>query len=501
MPVDLVRLFDKSNYQMSANPCMALSRFDQILKDLRQRLGLKEFKSGERLPSERELAAQYRCSQPTINKVIATLISENALVRKETRGAFVPSNQKERTEPKKSLRFMGWLAAESLGAEMWNAVAASFQVLRPGFAVASNAVPFDQFPERLTQMIGQGRAPDVIQLANIWSSRFAEMGALAPLEGLLPSSIISDHLTWRKGVNTFRGSTYSIDWALTSSLIFCNKTVLREAGLDPERAPKTLAELKAMSARIDARKLRRDGQPVHGFGAPTGKGEVTASYWSPFLHCFTEGMIDDSGNVALDSKAGIQALDYYRELIRAARLPLNQSIWSLRQQFAQDRIGFMIDGSMGRGFFRKESGLGSGFDAHFLAAPMPVGPAGLHGVLAHHHSLAISNQCSAKEEGIAFMTHLLSDRDLARQYFEEEGLLPARQSLLDLPEYSDPYARLVLSEVRQARALPADFSQFQLASVFLGDAINRVLANEATPAEALSQTARTVRLLLHGRSR
>jgi GntR family transcriptional regulator len=56
-----------------------------------------EWKPGEGIPSEMELAARYKVSQGTVRKAIDELATENLLVRRQGKGTFVATHAEERT--------------------------------------------------------------------------------------------------------------------------------------------------------------------------------------------------------------------------------------------------------------------------------------------------------------------------------------------------------------------------------------------------------------------
>ena len=61
-----------------------------------------EWRPGEAIPSEIDLAARYGVSQGTVRKAIDALSAENLLVRRQGRGTFVASHQ----EPRAQIRFL-----------------------------------------------------------------------------------------------------------------------------------------------------------------------------------------------------------------------------------------------------------------------------------------------------------------------------------------------------------------------------------------------------------
>lgn len=76
--------------------------YEQIRILLTQSLVAGEWKPGEAIPSELELAARYQVSQGTVRKAIDELAAENILVRRQGKGTFVASHN----EPAYQFRFL-----------------------------------------------------------------------------------------------------------------------------------------------------------------------------------------------------------------------------------------------------------------------------------------------------------------------------------------------------------------------------------------------------------
>jgi GntR family transcriptional regulator len=74
-------------------PTPAFSPLYQQIKGLiLQNLQSGEWKPGESIPSEMELAARYRVSQGTVRKAIDELAGDNLLVRRQGKGTFVATH-------------------------------------------------------------------------------------------------------------------------------------------------------------------------------------------------------------------------------------------------------------------------------------------------------------------------------------------------------------------------------------------------------------------------
>jgi GntR family transcriptional regulator len=72
--------------------------YDQIKILLTQSLIAGEWRPGEAIPSEIDLAARFGVSQGTVRKAVDELAAENILVRKQGKGTFVATHNEERTQ-------------------------------------------------------------------------------------------------------------------------------------------------------------------------------------------------------------------------------------------------------------------------------------------------------------------------------------------------------------------------------------------------------------------
>lgn len=100
--------------------------YRQIKNLILQGLASGEWRPGEAIPSEAELAVRFNVSQGTVRKAIDEMAAENLLVRKQGKGTFVASHN----DPRAFFRFLrivpvdGTLAfPQSVPLECWRAKA------------------------------------------------------------------------------------------------------------------------------------------------------------------------------------------------------------------------------------------------------------------------------------------------------------------------------------------------------------------------------------------
>jgi GntR family transcriptional regulator len=81
---------------------MTTVTFSPLYRQIRDRLVLSleagEWRPGEAIPSEIELAARYGVSQGTVRKAIDALAADHLLVRRQGRGTYVASHQESRAQ-------------------------------------------------------------------------------------------------------------------------------------------------------------------------------------------------------------------------------------------------------------------------------------------------------------------------------------------------------------------------------------------------------------------
>jgi len=100
--------------------------YRQIKSLILQGLASGEWRPGEAIPSEAELASRFNVSQGTVRKAIDEMSAENLLVRKQGKGTYVASHN----DPRAFFRFLrlvptagGVSVPQSLPLECWRAKA------------------------------------------------------------------------------------------------------------------------------------------------------------------------------------------------------------------------------------------------------------------------------------------------------------------------------------------------------------------------------------------
>lgn len=116
--------------------------------------------------------------------------------------------------------------------------------------------------QKLMLATAGGNPPDVSGLQSRYLNDFAEKGALTPLNGYLEQAGIEPDeyipVLWQ--LCTHRGFVWGLPSTPATAALHWNRELFREAGLDPDQPPTSLAELEAMNDRLTVVKIQRNEQ-------------------------------------------------------------------------------------------------------------------------------------------------------------------------------------------------------------------------------------------------
>ncbi|MFC1672475.1 extracellular solute-binding protein, partial [Planctomycetota bacterium] len=106
--------------------------------------------------------------------------------------------------------------------------------------------------EKVRIAIAGGNPPDLAGLYSFDVPVFASQNALVPLDDMIEEAGIGPHTYvnayWRLGV--YRDRVWTLPTTPSTWALHWNKKLFREAGLDPERPPRTIQELDEYAEKL-----------------------------------------------------------------------------------------------------------------------------------------------------------------------------------------------------------------------------------------------------------
>lgn len=162
-----------------------------------------------------------------------------------------------------------------------------------------------------------GDPPDICSLADtLYLGPMAAQGALMPLderyhrEGFRDEQFVPAALS----LSRYRGKLYALPFLLDCYALMWNRDLFRQAGLDPDRPPRTIDELERMAVALTKRDA--DGNLVQLGLAPLSNRSFYAGDIFILFHLFGGRLHDNvRGRVTADAPQNVAAMRWYARLI------------------------------------------------------------------------------------------------------------------------------------------------------------------------------------------
>lgn len=290
--------------------------------------------------------------------------------------------------------------------------------------------------------LGSGDLPDVVQIQDtslqgmIDSQSVVPIGACVKADKYDTGDIIPRALDYWTVADTLYGMPFNV----SNPVLYYNKKAFQKAGLDPNKPPTTLDELRAAS-----QKLVDTGTTKYGYSIkldPWYLEHWLAKSGQPYVNN-GNGREKRATAVAFDTKAGREIFAWLDGMVDD-KLAINTgppagNIDNLLA-IGAGNAAMTIDTSGNLGSILQVLGSGQFPDVEIGVAPMP-GPVGKGGVLTGGAALYIPKASTPEKQAAAwkYIKYLLEPASQA-QWSVGTGYVPLRKSSLDDPALKAAWA-------------------------------------------------------------
>ncbi|GAV38717.1 ABC transporter substrate-binding protein [Streptomyces acidiscabies] len=266
--------------------------------------------------------------------------------------------------------------------------------------VELTVVPTDDYQAKVGAAAGSRELPDLFASDVVFVPNYTSSGLFADLTSridALPfaSKLAQSHIK----AGTHDGKKYVVPHTLDLSVLFYNKSLYKQAKLDPEKPPTTLAEWDQQARAVNAL-----GGGVNGtfFGGNCGGCGVFT--WWPSIWAAGQEVLNDDGTAAtLDSPAAKKVYDVYRGWVKDGILAPGAkeetgTTWT--GVFPKGKVGVMPMPSTTLGLMPKNLDLG--------VAPIP-GPDGGKSTFVGGDAIGIAATSKNADQAWNFLAWSLGD--------------------------------------------------------------------------------------------
>jgi len=165
--------------------------------------------------------------------------------------------------------FSEWVNSDPFRAVYEEAVA-RFESENPGFTIELQSDPWGDWEIMYRAMFAAGNPADIFIVNNPDFPVFANSGALLNLGDFVEPGYFDQFFPGTLDNFTWQGNTMGIPFTTDCRILWWNRDIFAQAGLDPDRPPETWAELVEFANTITENTGR------HGFGMDLGLPEFPA---------------------------------------------------------------------------------------------------------------------------------------------------------------------------------------------------------------------------------
>ncbi|TYA14537.1 ABC transporter substrate-binding protein [Paenibacillus faecis] len=323
--------------------------------------------------------------------------------------------------------------------------------------------------------------PDVAVLQSTELFSLLDMTAIVPLDDFIAkegNDYLADFYPAFMANSQTDGHTYSIPFQRSTIVLYYNKEMFKEAGLDPEKGPANWEEMQDYAI-----KLKKDGR--HGLEIP-----VTGfAYWMMQTFALQNGenlMTQDGKKVMFDTPENVEGLQYWVDLAAKHKaMPEGVTDWStVPSDFLEGKTAMMYHTTGNLTNVKKNATFD--FGVSFLPAKKQYGSPTGGGNFYIFKDISPEKQ-QAAWEFVKFMT----EPERAAQWSIDTGYVAVRKSAYEterMKKYAGefPAALVARDQLEYAAAELSTHNNGKVMKI-LNDNVQAALTGTLSPAEALKK--------------
>ena len=400
------------------------------------------------------------------------------------------SNEQARTDDGRIPIRVYLLLISTEQVEFYDWVEKTYEARNPNVDIIIEQFPGSSLKDyeiKLRLRFSSGQSPDVFSVHANVMTELADLGLLAEAPAFIDSLVQQESRNEMvRQAPYFEGTGYGMVSDAGPTVLYYNKEMFRQEGLDPEQPPRTWDELIEYADRLTRRdeegNVTRAGISLRKRGFKPG----TAEKWLTFLFSAGGNAFNQAGTEArFNSAAGREALAFYKTILFDKNIDSIQ-LEGDQQGFGQEKAAMFIrEVHVIRWLNRNYPNLDYG------VATLPKRDTSLSSGAPYVWS--VSDQSAHPEEAWQFIDFLMS-KEVHARYASIGGVIPVTKSVASMPEFqNDPHLKVFLNQPMK----PANvFPNVGRAKGMLGAYIERFCYGRMSIDETLSRAEKEVNALL-----
>lgn len=325
------------------------------------------------------------------------------------------------------LKFANYAVLEAGYDKFWAEIKEDFEKKYPHITIEWVSAPYGEIVNQVINMAGGGDRVDMIFGEIDWIPRLEDTGLITPITNVLTEEFLADFYPSMLEGCSIGGEVYGIPAYASPYVLFYNKDLFKQAGLDPDSPPSTYDEM-LVAAEAISKLTSRDGNKVYGFGQTTASVPVSGASLTAMINNFGGTILTPDGQLASDDEGLKQAMNMIKLLEEKGYNPQNMKLKDLRNLFALGQLGMYYDQSWGFNGVKSINPDAVNFTAS--AKPLKGGNGIGASLLQAHVLMMVDNNDPAKTEAVRLLTeHIISEEALSDYLANITPAYPSRKSM------------------------------------------------------------------------
>lgn len=311
-----------------------------------------------------------------------------------------------------TIKFANYALLEQGYEEFWNNVKTGFEKEHPNVTIEYVTAPYGEMVNQVINMAGGGDRVDMIFGEIDWVPGLADSGLTVPVTDIFSEEYLADFYPAVMDSFNIDGQPYGLPMYVSPYVLYYNKDLFTQAGLDPETPPTTFDEMLAYAEKLSELK-DANGNKVYAFGQTTASVPVSGASLNAMVFNFGGSVLDEEGKLSVDNDGFHEAITMLQTLDQKGYNPQNAKLKDLRNLFALGQLAMYYDQSWG---FNGVSSINP--DAKdFAASAMPLkGGAGSGESLLQAQCLMFADNGDAQREACRMFTEYLITSEVLGDY-------------------------------------------------------------------------------------
>jgi len=427
------------------------------------------------------------CSILVLFLVITALAGCNSPAKKGSDvGTTQQSSNNSSSDSKKTVRIKFWNGFTASDGDILREIFDRFNEQNDkGIFVEMDIMPWANLLEKLAPALATGTAPALLLLGSEYIPEYAESGGIIPIEDFWDWSKLNRSNYEQNVQDTFmyKGIYYGIPMQYNTMYLYWNKDLFKEAGLDPEKPPKTFDELKEYAAL-----LTNKNKQQYGFGIATGHSNITNFLWSNG----GDWLNGEQTEAACNSPEMIEVLKMLRDFAVSGVTPVGMSGAELDNLLMAGQLGWYINGPWLINGCRQNN-------LNFGIGAVPAANDGHLQVPGGGCAFMVTSSASEEEKIAAYecIKYWLS-KDVLKEWSIRNGFPAWSKEVLEDEEIKKDEIQSVLGPLSKYGRLPfAGMPEYnQIANEYLDPLFEQLMYGQITPEECARMMADGINSIL-----